>query len=71
MDKYLKWFLVIISFALFVWLYVNTMFVNDAKNIANEYNQRVDSLENRIAQLEYFIENEPKQIVVNVNTNKK
>jgi len=71
MDKYLKWFLVIISFVLFAWLYVNTMMSNDAINIAKEYNQRVDSLENRIAQLEYFIENEPKQIVVNVNTNKK
>ena len=68
MDKYLKWFYLIIAFALFVWLYTNTIFVNDAKSIANEYNQRVDSLENRIAQLEYFIENEPKQIIVNVNT---
>lgn len=68
MDKYLKWFYLIIAFALFVWLYANTIFVNDAKSIANEYNQRVDSLENRIAQLEYFIENEPKQIIVNVNT---
>ena len=68
MDKYLKWFYLIIAFALFVWLYVNTIFVNDAKSIANEYNQRVDSLETRIAQLEYLIENEPKQIIVNVNT---
>ena len=68
MDKYLKWFYLIIAFALFVWLYTNTIFVNDAKSIANEYNQRVDSLETRIAQLEYLIENEPKQIIVNVNT---
>lgn len=68
MDKYLKWFYLIIAFALFVWLYTNTIFVNDAKSIANEYNRRVDSLENRIAQLEYLIENEPKQIIVNVNT---
>ena len=68
MDKYLKWFYLIIAFALFVWLYANTRFVNDAKSIANEYNKRVDSLETRIAQLEYLIENEPKQIIVNVNT---
>lgn len=68
MDKYLRWFYLIIAFALFVWLYTNTIFVNDAKSIANEYNQRVDSLETRIAQLEYLIENEPKQIIVNVNT---
>lgn len=68
MDKYLKWFYLIIAFALFVWLYANTIFVNDAKSIANVYNQRVDSLENRIAQLEYLIKNEPKQIIVNVNT---
>lgn len=68
MDKYLKWLYLIIAFALFVWLYTNTIFVNDAKSIANEYNKRVDSLETRIAQLEYFIENEPKQIIVNVNT---
>ena len=68
MDKYLKWFYLIIAFALFIWLYANTIFVNDANSIANEYNKRVDSLENRIAQLEYLIENEPKQIIVNVNT---
>lgn len=68
MNKYLNWFYLILSFVLFAWLYANTIFVNDAKNIANEYNQRVDSLENRIAQLEYFIENEPKTIIVNVNT---
>ena len=68
MDKYLKWFYLIIVFALFIWLYANTIFVNDAKSIANEYNKRVDSLETRISQLEYFIENEPKKIIVNINT---
>lgn len=71
MDKYLKLFLVVIFIILFGWLYVNTMLVNNASITANEYNRKIDSLENRIEKLEYFIENVPNQIVVNVNTKNK
>lgn len=71
MDKYLKLFLVVIFIILFGWLYVNTMLVNNASITANEYNRKIDSLENRIEKLEYFIENIPNQIVVNVNTKNK
>ena len=42
------------------------------KHIKNTslYEEKIDSLENRVNQLEYFIENQPKQINITVKTNK-
>ena len=61
---------VIIVLMIFGWCYFNTVHVHNYTTEIKQHLETIDSLEIRIAKLEYFIENEPKTININVTTNK-
>ena len=56
---------------MFVWCYSNTCGVYRYARIAQEYACKTDTLESRIAKLEYYIEHQPKELVVHIEENKK
>lgn len=60
----------IIVFMILGWCYLNTAQVHDYTTQIQQHLNTIDSLETRVAKLEYFIENEPKTININVTTNK-
>ena len=66
MDKFYLTSICIFVAIVFIWLYINTMNINNYIQDANIYQERIDSLENKVNQLEYFILNQPKQINITV-----
>ena len=66
MDKFYFTSICIVVAIVFGWLYINTLNINNYIQDANIYQERIDSLENKVNQLEYFILNQPKQINITV-----
>lgn len=68
MNKYFIGSAIFVCLLLFGWLYVNTTQIADCQMTIREYTEKVDSLACRVDMLEYHIEHQEKQIIVNVNT---
>ena len=66
MDKFYFITFCIVVAIIFGWLYINTLNINNYIQDANIYQERIDSLENKVNQLEYYILNQPKQINITV-----
>lgn len=66
LNTYIKYCIFIAILTLFGWLYVNTCLLTDYTKDLQMYQNRVDSLETKVSQMEYLITNEQKQITINI-----
>ena len=66
-QNYLLIGLSIICLGLFGWLYANTCSVANAEKTITELVQKYDSIDTRVKQLEYYIENSPKEFVLKID----
>ena len=68
MNKYFIGGAIVLVLLVLSWLYLNTCQLTDSQMTIREYTEKVDSLACRVDMLEYYIEHQEKQIIVNVNT---
>lgn len=68
MNKYFIGGAIVLVLLVLSWLYLNTCQLADCQMTIREYTEKVDSLACRVDMLEYYIEHQEKQIIVNVNT---
>ena len=68
MKKYFIGSAIFVCLLLFGWLYINTTQIAECQMQMREYTEKIDSLERRVDMLEYHIEHDEKQIIVNINT---
>lgn len=66
-QNYLLIGLTVICLGLFGWLYSNTCTVTEANAKIIELTQHCDSLNVRVKQLEYYVENTPKELVLKID----
>lgn len=70
-NKYIWSTVIIVLLMIFCWCYINSNSIHNYTKEVEKYTSTIDSLETRVAKLEYFIENEPKTININVTTKNK
>ena len=70
-QNYLLIGLSIICLGLFGWLYANTCSVANTEKTLTELVQKYDSIDTRVKQLEYYVENTPKELVLKIDLGKE
>lgn len=66
-QNYLLIGLTVICIGLFGWLYANTCSVSNTEKTITELVQKYDSINTRVKQLEYYVENTPKELVLKID----
>lgn len=66
-QNYLLIGLTVICICLFGWLYANTCSVSNTEKTITELVQKYDSINTRVKQLEYYVENTPKELVLKID----
>ena len=70
-QNYLLIGLTVICIGLFGWLYANTCSVSNTEKTITELVQKYDSINTRVKQLEYYVENTPKELVLKIDLGQK
>lgn len=70
-QSYLLIGLTAICIGLFGWLYANTCSVTNTEKTITELVQKYDSIDTRVKQLEYYVENTPKELVLKIDLGQK
>jgi hypothetical protein len=70
-QNYLLIGLTVICIGLFGWLYANTCSVSNTEKTITELVQKYDSIDTRVKQLEYYVENTPKELVLKIDLDQK
>lgn len=70
-QNYLLIGLSVICIGLFGWLYANTCSVSNTEKTITELVQKYDSIDTRVKQLEYYVENTPKELVLKIDLGQK
>ena len=70
-QNYLFIGLGIVCLGFFGWLYANTCSVSNTEKTLTELVQKYDSLDTRVKQLEYYVENSPKEVVLKIDLGKE
>jgi hypothetical protein len=70
-QNYILIGLTVICIGLFGWLYANTCSVSNTEKTITELVQKYDSIDTRVKQLEYYVENTPKELVLKIDLGQK
>jgi hypothetical protein len=70
-QNYILIGLTVICIGLFGWLYANTCSVSNTEKTITELLQKYDSIDTRVKQLEYYVENTPKELVLKIDLGQK